>query len=176
MKAPDFQVSQWFNTQTAIRLDDLAGKVVVIEAFQMLCPGCVMHGIPLAKAVQDFFPQDQVAVIGLHTVFEHHEAMTPVSLAAFLHEYRITFPVGVDAAGTGNIPRTMEAYSLRGTPSLILIDKSGNLRARHFGDVSQLQLGAEIASLLIEPGPDSKPLDSHAPTASTNCDTGACSV
>mgnify|MGYP000341999212 FL=1 len=150
MNAPELQVSQWFNADADVTLADLRGKVVVIEAFQMLCPGCVMHGLPLAKKIQRAFPQDKVVVLGLHSVFEHHDAMTPVSLAAFLHEYRITFPVGVDAAGTGSTPKTMASYQLRGTPSLLLIDKQGGLRAHHFGEVSELLLGAEIATLMAE--------------------------
>ena len=176
MQAPELQVSEWFNTKDHLSLRDLAGKVVVIEAFQMLCPGCVMHGIPLAQAVQRTFPEEQVAVIGLHAVFEHHAAMTPVSLAAFLHEYRITFPVGVDAAGEGSIPKTMEAYKLKGTPSLVLIDKSGHLRAQHFGDVSQLRLGAEIATLLAEAGAQS--IADGAQDISQNSDaaTGGCLI
>lgn len=72
------------------------GKVVVIEAFQMLCPGCVAHGLPQARKVRHVFPEEHVAVLGLHTVFEHHAAMTPVALQTFLHEYRIGFPLGVD--------------------------------------------------------------------------------
>ena len=80
---------------------------MVIEAFQMLCPGCVSHGLPQAKRIQHAFGDD-VTVLGLHCVFEHHEAMTPVSLEAFLHEYRITFPVGVDAHDPGvALPVTM---------------------------------------------------------------------
>jgi hypothetical protein len=100
--------------------------------------------------VQQSFPSETVAVIGLHTVFEHHAAMTPVSLEAFLHEYRITFPIGVDAAGSGPLPKTMEAFGMRGTPSLLLIDKMGTLRAHHFGEVSEMRIGAEIATLLNE--------------------------
>lgn len=146
--APELAVSQWFNTEGDLTLSALRGKVVVIEAFQMLCPGCILHGIPLAQAVQKTFPAERVAVIGLHTVFEHHAAMTPVSLKAFLHEFRVTFPVGVDVAGPGPLPVTMEAYGMRGTPSLILIDPEGHLRAHHFGTVSELQLGAEIATLM----------------------------
>ena len=92
-----------------------------------------------------------VAVIGLHCVFEHHAAMTPVSLRAFLHEYRIRFPVAVDMTGErGPLPQTMEAYALEGTPTLLLIDREGRLRARHFGTVSDLALGAEIMALVLE--------------------------
>ncbi|WP_417840163.1 redoxin domain-containing protein [Tritonibacter scottomollicae] len=147
---PKWEVSQWFNTDTDLTLESFAGKVVVLEAFQMLCPGCVSHGLPLAQTVQRIFPNDKVAVVGLHTVFEHHEAMTPVSLAAFLHEYRITFPVGVDKASKGSMPLTMQAFQMRGTPSLILFDQAGRIRAHHFGALSEMQLGAEIASLLAE--------------------------
>lgn len=150
MKTPELRVSQWFNTDHDITLTGLHGQVIVIEAFQMLCPGCVLHGLPLAQKVQKSFSSDAVTVLGLHTVFEHHAAMTPVSLAAFLHEYRITFPVGVDATGEGSMPKTMEAFQMRGTPSMLLIDKVGALRAHHFGEVNELQLGAQIATLLNE--------------------------
>ncbi len=149
--APPWQVERWFNTGHAIALESLRGKVIVLEAFQMLCPGCVAHGLPQAARVQATFAGDQIAVVGLHTVFEHHAAMTPVALEAFLHEYRIGFPVGVDRAGAGGpLPQTMQAYAMRGTPTLILIDAQGNLRHQHFGQVSDLVLGAQIASLVHE--------------------------
>ena len=149
--APPWQVSQWFNTDAPIGLDSLRGKVVVVEAFQMLCPGCVAHGLPQAARVRAAFPEDRVAVIGLHTVFEHHEAMTPVALEAFLHEYRIGFPVGVDMpSGDGPIPRTMRAYAMQGTPTLVLIDAAGRLRGQQFGQVGDISLGARIAGLLAE--------------------------
>jgi len=146
--APALSVSQWFNSKQAVTLESLRGRVVVIEAFQMLCPGCVSHGLPQAKQVYALFPEDKVAVLGLHTVFEHHEAMTPVSLEAFIHEYQLRFPVGVDEAGDQDVPQTMSAYRLRGTPSLLIIDQAGNLRASYFGHTTDMQIGAEIAALL----------------------------
>src|SRR5690606_19654212 len=98
-------------------------------------------------------PAERVAVVGLHTVFEHHAAMTPVALEAFLHEYRIGFPVGVDTpSDDGPIPRTMRAYAMQGTPTLVLIDAEGRLRAQHFGQVPDLALGARIAGLVAEAG------------------------
>lgn len=149
--APPWQVDRWFNTSRPLSLDALRGKVIVLEVFQMLCPGCVSHGLPQAARVHATFPADQVAVVGLHTVFEHHAAMTPVALEAFLHEYRIAFPVGVDRPGThGPIPQTMEAYAMRGTPTLVLIDAQGRIRHQHFGQVSDLVLGAQIAALVHE--------------------------
>ena len=149
-KLPEWSVDQWFNTADPISLSALQGKVVVLTAFQMLCPGCVSHALPLAQQTHDTFPQDQVAMIGLHTVFEHHAAMAAVSLEAFLQEYRITFPVGIATPGKDGLPVTMETYKLRGTPSLLLIDKAGHLRSHSFGHVSALSLGAQIATLMNE--------------------------
>lgn len=150
--APELQTQQWFNSRESLSLGALRGKVVVIEAFQMLCPGCVSHGLPQATRIHDTFNAADVAVLGLHTVFEHHEAMTPISLAAFLHEYRIRFPVGVDAPGNGSgMPKTMAAYRMQGTPTLLLIDRRGRLRAQHFGAASDLLVGAEIMKLMSAP-------------------------
>lgn len=176
--APPWQVDRWFNTSEAISLESLRGKVIVLEAFQMLCPGCVSHGLPQAARVHATFPDDQVAVIGLHTVFEHHDAMTPVSLQAFLHEYRIGFPVGVDRPGThGPIPQTMQSYAMRGTPTLTLIDAQGRIRYQHFGQVSDLVLGAQIASLVHEAQAlVSAESEDRSAAAATPCTADGCAV
>ncbi|MDE0231886.1 MAG: TlpA family protein disulfide reductase [bacterium] len=151
--APELAISRWFNTTANPTLADLRGEVVVIEAFQMLCPGCVSHGLPQAMRVQQVFG-DTLTVLGLHCVFEHHEAMTPVSLEAFLYEYRITFPVGVDTHdGSSSLPITMGRYQLRGTPSLVVIDRAGRLRLNAFGQVDDLVVGATLARLIDEPRP-----------------------
>ena len=145
---PEWSVERWFHHADGLRLADLRGRVVAIEAFQMLCPGCVSHGLPQAQRIRDTFAADDVAVIGLHTVFEHHDAMQPHALAAFLSEYRIRFPVAVDRPGAERTPETMSRYGLRGTPSLLLVDRAGRLRAHHFGAVPDLRVGAEIAALV----------------------------
>ena len=155
--APELAITRWFNTATDPTLADLRGEVVVIEAFQMLCPGCVSHGLPQAKRIQQAFGDD-VTVLGLHCVFEHHAAMTPVSLEAFLHEYRITFPVGVDAHDPGGtLPITMGRFQLRGTPSLVVIDRAGRIRLHAFGQIDDLAVGATLARLIDEPRSEPEP-------------------
>lgn len=169
--APALEVSRWFNTDAPVTLTGLRGQVVVIEAFQMLCPGCVSHGLPQAQRIVDTFG-DAVTVLGLHTVFEHHDAMTPVSLEAFLHEYRIGFPVGVDAHDRpGGMPITMTRYQLRGTPSLVLIDRAGTIRLNAFGHIDDLTVGATIARLIDEVHP---PASTHPTTPAQAESTGAC--
>lgn len=149
--APPILAAEWLNTPEPLTLEGLRGRVVAIECFQMLCPGCVSLGLPQARRIAETFRAEDVAVLGLHCVFEHHDAMTPIALRAFLHEYRIRFPVAVDMPGAdGPLPRTMASYGLEGTPTLLLIDRAGRLRARHFGSVPDLALGAEIMMLARE--------------------------
>lgn len=150
---PPFHVTEWLNASPPPALPDFLGRVLAVEVFQMLCPGCVAHGLPQAGRIAATFDPAEVAVIGLHSVFEHHAAMTPVALRAFVHEYRIRFPVAVDAPGTGGMPQTMAAWGLEGTPTLVLFDRAGRMRARHFGQIPDIALGAEIMALLREHAP-----------------------
>lgn len=148
--APPLEVERWFNTDDPPTLERLRGKVVVLHAFQMLCPGCVAHALPQAKRLHEIAQRlDDLVVLGLHSVFEHHAAMTPVALEAFLHEYRISFPVAVDRPSSdGPIPRTMAAYGLRGTPSTIIFDRNGGIARHSFGAEDDLVLGLTLGSLL----------------------------
>jgi hypothetical protein len=162
--APELTVSAWLNSPVPLTLAGLRGKVVAIEVFQMLCPGCVSKGLPQAAAIASLFPPEQVEVIGLHSVFEHHAVMTTDALEVFLHEYRITFPVAIDMPSEhGAVPLTMERYGLRGTPSLLLIDRQGRLRYQHFGSAHDMQVGAVIGQLLAE-------------TAPARCDDEGCAM
>lgn len=147
---PEWSIEKWFNHDGNLSVEDLRGRVVALEAFQMLCPGCVSHGLPQAQRIRETFSTADVAVIGLHTVFEHHAAMQPHALEAFLHEYRIDFPVGVDRPTESGLPETMAQLKLRGTPSLLLYDRQGRHRAQHFGSVSDMRIGSEISTLLAE--------------------------
>ncbi|GMU04134.1 redoxin domain-containing protein [Corallococcus caeni] len=179
--APAWRTTAWLNTPEPLTLERLRGKVILLHAFQMLCPGCVARGIPQAQRVAELFAGAPLAVVGLHTVFEHHEAMKLESLRAFLHEYRVKFPVGVDEPGEGGdpIPRTMSAYAMRGTPTTVLIDAQGRLRRQLFGVHDDLLLGAELQTLLLEAqaGPVSgvhQPAPQVLPAAA--CDDSGCAA
>ena len=149
-EAPEWQVSEWLNGGGAA-LAGLRGRTVAFLAFQMLCPGCVSHAIPQLKRVREAFPESDVAVLAIHTVFEHHDAQgRPEVLAAFLHENRIRFPVAIDAPDGDGLPHTFRTYAMQGTPTLMLIDARGRLRMQHFGHIDDLRLGAAIASLVAE--------------------------
>jgi hypothetical protein len=150
--APEWDAAEWLNAAAPMTLADLRGRVVVMLAFQMLCPGCVDAALPQLKRVHDTFDPRSVVAVGFHTVFEHHEAMSAATLRAFLAERRLDFPVAVDTpdpAG-GAIPVTMARYAMQGTPTLVLVDAQGRLRQQAFGHVPDLRLGAAAMALVDE--------------------------
>ncbi|WP_323845456.1 redoxin family protein [Microbulbifer magnicolonia] len=150
-EAPEIVASSWLNTAGPLALRDLRGKVVLLHAFQMLCPGCVLQGTPQAAAAAECFAGEPFQVIGLHTVFEHHAVMNLLALQVFVREFRLEFPIAVDQrAEDSPVPVTMQALGLQGTPSLVLIDKNGLLRFSHFGRLSDMQLGGMVGQLLAE--------------------------
>jgi len=149
--APEFLVHTWFNTDRPLLLSGLRGRVVVLVAFQVLCPNSVGSGIPQAQRIFETFAPSDVAVIGLHATFEHHDAFNSAVLKAFIQEYRLKFPIGLDHPNSASpIPHTMGRYKMRGTPSLVLIDRRGYVRKHAFGAVEDLRLGAEIGALTQE--------------------------
>jgi len=149
--ASELETCAWFNTAEALSLYKLRGKVIVISAFQMLCPSCVSHSLPQANTLQALHPRSQLQIIGLHTVFEHHHVMTVDALQVFIHEYKLKFAIAADQPSSNNdIPVTMRKLELKGTPSIVLIDKQGRIRLNHFGHLHDLQLGSLVGRLLTE--------------------------
>jgi peroxiredoxin len=147
---PELSVSRWVNSREPLTLERLRGRVVVLLAFQMLCPGCVEHAIPQAKRLRARFNPAEVAIIGLHSVFEHHRVMTPEALEVFVSEFKLPFPVAIDEADGNAMPRTMAAYQMQGTPTLLIFDRAGRLRRHYFGQPDDIMLAAEIMALAIE--------------------------
>lgn len=171
--APELVVERWFNSPAPVTLAGLRGRPVLLHTFQMLCPGCVLHAIPQTQRIATMLRDTDLAVIALHTVFEHHAAMTPVSLEAFIHEYRLTFPIGVDKPGeAGPLPQTMEIYGFRGTPSTVLIDRQGYVRHHGFGQEDDIALGLRIGMLLAEDA--AMPRAAKAGETSSSCDDRGC--
>jgi hypothetical protein len=151
MRAPELTAEAWFNTEGPLTLESLRGRVVALVAFQALCPQSVATAIPQPRRIHETFAPNDVAVIGLHATFEHHQAYSAALLNAFIHEYRLKFPIALDRANTaGPIPHTMDRYNMRGTPSLVLIDRQGHIRKHAFGSADDLRIGAEIGALTQE--------------------------
>lgn len=147
---PEITAGRWFNADTPPTLASLRGKVVVMGAFQIACPGSTRHLVPQLARLEAQFNDDEVAVIGLHSVFEQGEKQTPEKLAEFIEETGLCFPVAVDKQNGGPLPQTMDAYELQGTPTLLIFDRQGRLRRHYLGQVDDMRVAAEVMALTIE--------------------------
>jgi thiol-disulfide isomerase/thioredoxin len=137
-KAPLWDISKWLNSDGG-NIDSYKGQVVVVDFFQLWCPGCRKFSIPLMNHWEKnvFVRQAQekkIAFISIHTVFEGHDYQNPKRLKNFIKEKEITHPVGLDRHRNGShVPETMRRYSTGGTPEMAIIDKQGMIRFQKLG-------------------------------------------
>ncbi len=148
----EIDASEWINTDEPLSLAALRGRVVMVCVFQMLCPGCAQRSLPQARKVHTTLSRDSVVVVGLHSVFEHHEVMTPAALRVFARENQLSFPIAIDRPREGAvIPSTMRAWGLEGTPTMMVFGRDGELALRHFGHLDDLQLGVVLGERVAQP-------------------------
>jgi len=150
MSPPEFIIQRWFNTEGPLKLASLKGRVVVLAAFQTHCPGSLKHGLPQAARMAQSFNTDEVVIIGLNTAFEEHDKQAAGALEAFIGERGYTFPIAKDEPNGGELPHTMTAYEIQGTPAVLIFDRQGRLRRHYLGQVDDIRLAAEVMTLAIE--------------------------
>ncbi|MES0371709.1 MAG: TlpA family protein disulfide reductase [Mariprofundaceae bacterium] len=153
-RAPEWDVSEWINGP-GTTLAQLHGKVVIVEFFQLWCPGCNKFSIPLMKQWQQKFAGEirrgEMVMLSIHTVFEGHDYQNPKRLKAFVKEKGIHHLVGIDRQMKGeHLPETMKAYRTRGTPEMAIIDRQGNIRFQKFGGFDPARVEVLIQNLLNE--------------------------
>ncbi len=118
-KAPNIKVSKWVQGMDT-NIDKQKDNVVLLEVFQVNCPGCFMYGIPEAIEIYKKYHKDGVMVLGLATAFEDYDKNTIENLELLLRTgevigetlsvleqygqlkgnklpYRIPFPVAMDS-------------------------------------------------------------------------------
>ena len=125
--APELKVSEWVQGG-ASNLKEYQGNVVVVEVFQVNCPGCFIYGIPEAIDTYQKYKNNGVVVLGLATAFEDFDKNTVENLRLLLKEnkvigetlttltyqskllnegrlsYNIPFPVGMDMLVKEKLP------------------------------------------------------------------------
>ncbi|MFB5610064.1 MAG: TlpA family protein disulfide reductase [Nitrosarchaeum sp.] len=74
-KAPNFAVSDWVQGAPT-NFDQEKDHIVLVEVFQVNCPGCFMHAIPEAIKIYNKYKDDGVRVIGIATAFEDYDKNT----------------------------------------------------------------------------------------------------
>lgn len=124
--APALQVQQWI-AGSPLTLDQLKGKVVLLDMFQIICPGC--HAVhPHVVRLQERYGREGLQVVGLAVAFELQGSQTPEKIRAFVKRNRFNYPVAIDR----NLTATFESYGARGTPYVALLDRKGRLRHLDF--------------------------------------------
>lgn len=82
-KAPNLQVSTWVQGRPT-NIDKEKGNVVVVEVFQVNCPGCFMYGLPEAIDLYQKYQDKGVTVLGMATAFEDYDKNTVENLQKLL--------------------------------------------------------------------------------------------
>jgi len=128
-KAPNFGVSEWVQGAPT-NFDQEKDHIVLLEVFQVNCPGCFMHAIPGAINIYNKYKDEGVRVLGIATAFEDFDKNTldnlkmlaetgevigetkgALSMNGQLQEgnklsYKIPFPLGMD-----NLVKTTGEFS-----------------------------------------------------------------
>ena len=82
-KAPNLKVSKWVQGMDT-NLDKQGDNIVLVEVFQVNCPGCFMTAIPESIEIYNKYKSDGVSVLGMATAFEDYDKNTVENLELLL--------------------------------------------------------------------------------------------
>jgi len=68
-KAPLLSVSDWVQGEP-LNFDQLSGNVILVEVFQVNCPGCFLYALPQAIDLHQRYSDQGLSVLGVATAFE----------------------------------------------------------------------------------------------------------
>ena len=139
---PNIEVDQWFQGEPT-NIDQERGKVIVVEVFQVNCPGCFIGALPEAIQAYQKFKEQNVLFWGVATAFEDYnfnnlenlkkllengevvgETLNHLTLQGQLPtgrlEYRIPFPVAWDKlvpSDPANLEKNVDDFISRDFPN-----------------------------------------------------------
>ena len=82
-KAPNLKVSEWVQGKPT-NIDKEINNVILVEVFQVNCPGCFIYGIPDAIEIYRKYNKRNVTVLGIATAFEDFDKNTLENLKLLL--------------------------------------------------------------------------------------------
>jgi thiol-disulfide isomerase/thioredoxin len=142
--APELtDITTWLNTDKPLTLQELRGKVVLIDFWTNQCINCI-RTLPYVTKWYDTYHDQGFTVIGVHTPELAYE-YTVKSIEAAIKQYNIHYPVAQD-----NNYKTWNAYSNEYWPGFYLIDAKGIIRRTHFGEGEYEETEQAIKKLLSE--------------------------
>ncbi len=120
-KAPELVDSEWYNSQP-LHLQDLKGKVVILDFFATWCTPC-KSAMPYLQRLWEENKNQGLVVIGIH-----NSAKSTEEIKEFIRQYKLTFPVMKDRG------ETEEIYRVKAYPSSFIVSKEGNIRGDPNGE------------------------------------------
>lgn len=128
--APSWKNTSWLNTEQAVSLADLRGRVVLLNFWVFTCGNCT-RTVPSLVHFDRRYREQGLTLLGIHTpefppyAGEHDRT----NVARALKQYDIRYPNAQD-----NDSRTWDLYRIRYWPSFVLIDKQGVVRYEGYGE------------------------------------------
>lgn len=146
----------WINSDP-LTLDELKGKVVVIDFWTYSCINC-QRTFPYLKKWHQTYADKGLVIIGVHAPefeFEKNEN----NLRKAIQDFGITYPIMQD-----NNFATWRAYQNLYWPAKYFIDKTGQIRYTHFGEGAYDESEQIIQQLLEEQGGEEIDITIQNPT------------
>jgi cytochrome c biogenesis protein CcmG/thiol:disulfide interchange protein DsbE len=124
--------------KTEIHLEELRGKVVVINFWASWCKPCEQEAADLQQAWMEYEPTGKVVFLGVDYVDTEPEARV------YLKKFGITFANGPDLA-----TKISQYFRIKGVPETYFVDPEGVLQYVQIGPFSSVdQVRAQIDPLL----------------------------
>lgn len=117
---------------------DYAGRVVLLDFWATTCVGCIGSTPRLNRLHAEYAPR------GFSVVSMNQEPEDLDRVREVVRERAIAYPVLVDPGGVA------DAYGVAALPTVVLIDRTGRIRARYVGPVAETRLREEIEALIRE--------------------------
>ena len=144
--APEFRdIEKWLNSQP-LKVEELRGKVVLIDFWTYTCINCLNH-LPYVKDWHAKYKDNGLVVVGVHTPEFAYEKSTK-NVQDAIKKLGIQHAVAQD-----NNYATWKAFGNQYWPAVYLIDKQGRIVYSHFGEGSYGVTEKKIQALLAEPSP-----------------------
>ncbi len=144
-KGPELEELQaWINSKP-LRLEELKGKVVLLDFWTYSCINCIRTLRHLRK-MHDTYSKKGLVIIGIHTPeFEFEKEFENVKKA--VAKFEIKYPVALD-----NYHTTWTLYGNQYWPRSTLVDSKGFIRMEHVGEGGYDEIEDKIIELLTEIG------------------------
>ena len=125
-KAPEIKGGDLWINSAPLKLEQLRGKVVLIDFWAFDCPYCA-EAMPHIKELYDKYTQDGLVVIGVHTPrIDYEKDISKIREAVV--KKGIKYPVVVD-----NKYEIWSDYLCNTWPSHFVVDQNGVIQLSHSG-------------------------------------------